>query len=320
MSRFANISPRGAEREPALCRTGGSHLLLCCGLALTTGCFGLTQNPPEGSEPTEPAQVVADPAPEADPDRLSVFDRPLVRLAVEFKVHRVSANRGAFGADSALWQIASGPLPEAAAALRLAANGFRAAVGRESDRRALLTFLERLDDPRIAVDQVLPDASRLVEIEIGHGPPSQRLFFYDRGGTLRGMDFVQARARIKWSFELRSTNLKEVWLRVIPELEEPAGPPKWELAEDGTARQVPQRRLTTFDQLAFAARIPEGGFLLLGPTEAVYDRPLLGRAFFVEPAAGDADNLENARENIYIIGPIVRSSSGERTLGKLGSS
>ncbi len=243
--------------------------------------------------------------------RLSVFDRPIERLVVEFQVHRVSAPRGAFAEQSQLWGIVTGGLPRASEALQLQANGIKAAIGRESDRSALLTWLEQIDAPRVADDRILPDEARLVEIEFGDCAPRENVFYYDHEGALRGQEFVEARARLKMLYEMRTTNLREIWLHVVPELEEPPGAPKWELLDDGTARQVPQRRVKTFEHLAFSARIPEGGFLLLGPTESVYRTPLLGRTFFVEAFSASetprSAPLGDDRENLYIISPIVRT-------------
>lgn len=249
----------------------------------------------------------------------STFKRPFQRVVVVFSVHRVSAKRGSFGATSRLWEIATVPLPDAASALRLAANGFRAAVGRESDRAALLGLLKALEDTRIAQDQILPDELRLVQLELGPCAPWQSVFYYGPEGGLRGMDFADARARIKIAFGMRATNLKEIWLRLVPELEEPPGPPKWVVSLDGRVRQEPELHRHTFDELGFSARIPEGGFLVLAPTPSVYEKPLLGRPFFLKIDSDADQNLEAARESLYIISPIIRSYTGDKPSGEAES-
>ena len=244
----------------------------------------------------------------------TVFDRRPQRLAVEFKVHRFSAPSGTFSQnDAEIWKIATGSLPDAAATFRLADNGFRAAVGRESDRAALRGWLDELQGIRSALDTATPDAARSVEVEIGPCMPRQTVFYYDRRGMLHGLDFVNAKARFKLAFEMRSPNLHEVWLEVVPELEEPPGPPKWVITPQG-AKQEPEERRNTFGELAFSAEIPEGGFLLLGPTPTVRQRPLLANPFFLEEpentdTAGGGPSAPETRESIYIISPIIRSQT-----------
>ncbi|MCG8403832.1 MAG: hypothetical protein MI923_01410 [Phycisphaerales bacterium] len=274
-----------------------------------TGClpWGAQSVPTENQDTHEVADT--------DPVSSTALERPLQRLVVLFNVHRVSATRGAFGENSELWEIARGVLPDAAAALRLNANGFRIAVGRESDREALLIFLGDLEEPKIARDEILPDASRLVELELGRCAPWQSVFYYGPEGGLRGMDFAEASARFKIAFEVRSINLKEIWLRLVPELEEPPGPPKWIVNSDGTAQQKIQDHRHTFNDLAFAAMIPEGGFLVLAPTSAVYERPLLGRPFFIKSSQDSSGGLETAKESLYIISPIIRSYTGVESGG-----
>lgn len=277
--------------------------VLVCG-----GCFGpKAPIPSVQDDAEEAARVFPDTETEPVKGSASVFERPLVRLVVDFKVHRVWAAKGAFGQESGLWKIATGTLPDAEAVLRLAANGFRVAVGRESDRKSLLAFIEDTPDLRIALDEVTPDASRAVELEVGACEPRQSVFYYDGEGSLRGVDFVQARAGFRLMFDLQSTDLREVWLRLVPTLVEPGGPLKWVLNADGTASQVPSDRRHEFEALAFLARVPEGGFLLLAPTESVHASPLLGRSFFVRCGAEAEAVADEPRESIYVISPTVRA-------------
>jgi hypothetical protein len=236
----------------------------------------------------------------------SVFDRPVRRLSVEFTVLRYSAPRGTFSSDEAVWKLVSGPLPDAATMLHLADNGFRAAIGRQSDRLGLRAFLGSVGDLGSVLDHARPDVTRHVELDLGPCPPRLVAFHFERGGRLRGLDFVKARAKLQLAFEMRSLNLHEVWLELVPVIEEPAGRPKWVITEEG-ARQVPQERRCVFADLAIAAKIPEGGFLLLGPTAAVHDRPLVARPFFLEVSKEGANRSAGWRESIYVISPIIRS-------------
>lgn len=217
---------------------------------------------------------------------------------------RVSAPKGAFTADTALWNLVRGPLPDAGAALRLQDNGFRAAIGRDSDRAPLSAALEKIADPRTALDHAMPNESRLVELELGACPPILSLFVFDAAGRMHGRRFENARARFRLAYEIRSTNLEEVWIEMLPELEEPPGPERWVIKPEGP-RLEPEERRHSFRDLLFSATIPEGGFLLLGPAPEVHAQPLLARPFFVEPdpAGGDA-----ARESIYVISPIIRKA------------
>ena len=123
---------------------------------------------------------------------------------------------------------------------------------------------------------------------------------------MQGMDFVEAKANLRLWFDLRSVNLRDIQLSVEPELEEPPGEPRWVMTEEG-AKQVPEERRHRFMELGFAALVPEGGFLVLGSTATVYDRPLLARPFFIQEPARDVGEAGVARESIYVISPIVRS-------------
>jgi hypothetical protein len=278
---------------------------------LLTGC------PP----PPRPDPI---PTPVADPEdnpliqrrssseETSIFDRPMTRLAVEIKVHRISAPRGVFTGDAEIWKKVNGPVPAAAMTQQMSDNGFRAAVGMESDRKPLLDALDELSgkvDLRAVPDQAMPDANKLVELVLGPCEPRLTLFYHAPSGRLSGMDFESATAKLLVAFEMRSPNLRELTLKIIPALEEPPGPPRWVISPDGTAQQVPEERRHVFDDVVLTAQIPEGGFLLLGAGDIVYNLPYLGRPFFLQPevrpdAAGEPPHW---RESIYIISPIIRS-------------
>ncbi len=285
-------------------------------LSASLGCNGGRSRPHTNTKPAViHPEGPLDPDKPSDPIALSVFDQPMQRLTVEFKVHRITAKRGTFGSDSPLWKIVTGTLADADTALRLVANGFHVALGRGSDRKALLAYLKELESIQTAVDQVLPDASREVRLELGPCDPRLSLFFFNQRGDLIGREFENARAGFTWTFEMRSTNLKRIRLRLTPELEEPPGRSKWEFGPEGIPRQVPQERRYRFGVLRFEADIPEEGFLLLAPTSAVYQMPLPARPFFVSSGQGGGSPLEDARESIYIISPIVRSNRPNTVTG-----
>lgn len=230
------------------------------------------------------------------------------RLVVEFKVHRFSAPAGTFTKSNGLWELVTGAAGDARTTLRLSDNGFRAAVGRESDRAALTRSLEAVDDMRSALDETTPDASKAVEIEVGPCPPHQTVFYYDRRGVLHGLDFLDAKARFRLSFAIYSPNLREVRLDVVPEIEEPPGPPKWVITEQG-AMQKPVERRHPFEDLTISATIPQNGFLLLGPAPDVANRAsLVARPFFIEQTP-KADGTIAIRESIYVVSPIIRTYS-----------
>lgn len=245
----------------------------------------------------------------------SVFNRRPARRMVEIKVHRISAPQGAFTKHESIWKLVSGKLPSAASALHLSDNGFRAAIGMEAHRQTLLAELQGLPDLRIAVDQVVPDTQRTIELEIGSCGEHEVVFYLDQAGGLHGMDFLKAKARLRLTLEWRSLNPDELWLRMTPELEEPPGPMRWEMTPNGP-QMAPERRVRAFEELSFDAAIPPGGFLLLGPTPTVYDRPLLARPFFIEPAPADAGAAPEPRENLFVISPILRVVTQEGSPGR----
>ncbi|MEK6643736.1 MAG: hypothetical protein AABZ08_07485 [Planctomycetota bacterium] len=249
------------------------------------------------------------PASELNP----VFDRPAQRLMVEFTVHRISARQGTFTTDGGVWKLVAGPLPSAEMTLRLAANGFRAVIGRESDRTTLLAELSKLPDHRIALDHATPDATKVVEVELGPPSPGMTLFFFDDTGAMQGNDFVTPKARLRMAYGLRPANLQEVMLEVVPEIEEPPGPRRWVKPPVGPPREEEEERKTTFASLAFSARIPAGGFLLVGPMTSIHDQPVIARPFFVEELQSATGDSMDIRESIYVISPLVRAYSQQRS-------
>lgn len=297
--RYVYANRRSALGEGLLCALGLLSLLV-------SGCDGALGKP--AVQDSSPAITTVDANP-TEPDasqNASVFDRPLERLVIEINVHRFAAPRGTFTARAGLWNLATGPLTDAAVSLRLNDNGFRAAVGWESDRKPLRDYLDGLHDVRSAMDTAVPDASRQVDLEIGPCPPLLSVFYYDVVGKLRGLNFSEAKARLKVGLELRSPNLRDVFMQIVPEFEEPAGPQQWLVTPQG-AQQVADERRYPLKELAFSAVIPPGGFLLLGPTPGVYDRPLVARPFFVGQGSASAGSAEGAWESVYIISPMVRS-------------
>lgn len=288
-----------------------SLLRLSLGLAFLAALPGCLTRPPHPapapvvqSQPTEVSPAVAE----------SIFDRPMQRYVVEFTVHRITAPKGAFSGEGGVWKLVTGRLPSARETLRLAANGIRAAVGQESDRSPLLTELYKLPEPKIAQGDTRPDVNRMLELELGPCAPRMSVFYYDDAGGIHGRDFVEAIGRIKVSYEMRSANLHEVQLVVVPELEEPPGPRRWVQLTDGKWAEKDEERRTAYSDLAFQARIAQGGFLLIGPTSAIYEQPLLAKALFVQDDQIGADGKSQTRESILVISPMIRAEGGAPAL------
>ncbi len=263
----------------------------------------ITGQPPEptANRPIEPTETRID---------RGSSNRPYTRLVVEFGVHRFTAPRGTFSAkDSPIWKIVSGPLPSASMALHLADSGFRAAIGRESDRRALaetMATLRESTDLRSVVDQIMPDAAQAIEVDIGPTSwPRLAVFYVDGSGALTGLDFQDAKVKFLMNFAMRPESLREVWVQLMPAIEEPPGPPRWVGTPEGGFQQLPELRRRIFSEVALTAPITEGGFLLLGPTEIVYDRPYLARPFFIEKLEGARES--EVRESVFVISPILRT-------------
>lgn len=302
---------------------------------IATGCLPLNGDIAEGrpDQPTtDPAVVTAsdgaidsdttdapeqdesfddpdDPADGNEPTEGSIFTRRPERLVVELEVLRIEAPAGVFGEEAPVWSIPQAPFPNATQLLQLRANGFLVAIGRDSDRTELVRYLEDIPKPAIARDRVQPDANRLIDVEIGEKKGIVKLFYFDQSGTLRGLEMEDPTVRFKLRVEFRSSNLRDIWLEFMPELEEPPGPAKWVIGPDERARQVPQERKHAFASLAFGAEIPEGGFLMLGSTTAVYEQPLLARPFFLNSNSSESDERTRFRDSLYVIRPIVRTEA-----------
>jgi hypothetical protein len=71
--------------------------------------------------------------------------------------------------------------------------------------------------------------------------------------------------------------------------------------------QKPEERKTTYTDLAFQARIGQGGFLLIGPMASVYDQSLLAKALFIQEGEIGANGQPQTRESIFVISPLIRS-------------
>jgi len=282
----------------------------------SAGCFGARSIRPNTTSESTPETSAARPAATDGSEPPSVFNRPMQRYVVEFTVHRISAPKGTFSQEGGVWKLVTGPLPNASMTLRLAANGIRAAGGMESDRSPLLAELSRLPDTRYVHDTVTPDAARFLELDLGTCAPRQSIFFYDEAGAIHGGDFLNAKARIKMAYEMRFANLKEVVLELVPEIEEPPGPRVWVKTPDGQVREREVEHKTTFVDLAFSARVAEGGFLMLGPTSAVYDQPLLARPLFIEELQSPDGLATQTRESVFVISPIIRTFTDRPTSGK----
>lgn len=284
-----------------------------CGAA---GCLN------SDAEPETPQPVDPENSPFKIPvqaNRTSDFARPAQRLVVEFDLHRYTAPRGVFTAnDSIIWKIVSGGLPTSKTTLHLADSGFRAAVGRESDRKPLADALADLRDKvdlRSDSDRLIPDVSRATHFGIGQlASPLITVFYQNGEGRVVGYDFRDARPRFFLTFGMRVDNLREIILRVVPAVEEPPGPPKWVGMQGGGFQQVQEERRRFFEELALTATIPEGGILVLGGTPIVYDRPYVGRAFFLDPPSGDVRDGAT-RESIYIICPVIRTVTDRLGVG-----
>lgn len=246
----------------------------------------------------------------------SVFERPLERLTIEFVVYRIWAPPGTFAKGDEPWSLATGDSPPAEPTLRWTANGFRMAVGRASDRPALQRYLESIEDRKVAEDRTQPDDRRALEIELGAGPAQTTLFCYGPDGRLSGRDFESPKAILRLNYELHALNLREMIVQATPELEEPPGPMKWTIDADGRAREVPQERRHLFGDLAVSVKVPENGFLMIGPTDAAHEMPILGRAFFVDYGGKPTGSDEERRESLYIITPVIRSSADESGSGR----
>ncbi len=240
-----------------------------------------------------------------DERNIGIFASQPEKLVLEFEVFRISGPPGSFDENSSIWEIASGVLPNVNRNLRLKANGFLVAIGRKSDRELLVDYVEGVKGREVISDRVMPNSARLLDIELARRKGTFSWFQYDASGTLRGVEFKSPLPRFRLRTQFRSTNLRNTWLELMPQLEEPDGPSTWVLEEGQTPVLAPEKRRHDFDGLAFGVEIPNGGFLMVGPTSAVQDRPLLARAFFLE---GDGKAGEGAqRENIFIIRPIVRA-------------
>jgi hypothetical protein len=281
---------------------------IAAGLIAMAGCLA------RPDAPQADQSVDADNSPFKVPvqaNRTSNFDRPAQRLVVEFSVFRWTAPKGVFtDADSIIWKRVAGVLSSSNTTMHLADSGFRAAIGRESDRSELVDALKELAesvDLRSVIDQVVPDVSRAAEIGIGQLPSRTLTVFYQNGeGRAVGYDFKDARPKLLLSFGMRADNLREVVLRIVPAIDEPPGPPKWVGVAGGGFQQIQEERRKVFTDMEFSATIPEDGFLLIGGMPIIYERPYLGRAFFVEqPAAGMDD--ESTRESIFIICPVIHT-------------
>lgn len=291
-----------------------ARFVLACVLGLNGACLPFRSANGDATA-SERGAVSPNATHNADSTTPTIFDRPMQRIVVRFSVLRVWAPKGTFTENEDLWKLVTGALPSADAAMRLRDNGFRAAVGTEGDRSLVKRHIDRIADIRTALDQVTPDASRLVELDLGPCNRRQPVFSFDRAGQLHGRTFVQARAKFRLAYEMRSPRLDEMLLRLTPEIEEPPGPWKWVITDEG-ARQVQQEKRYAFHDLVIAARISQGGFLLLGPSADVYRQPLPAKAFFVNEAAETGEAAPRPLESILIINPIIETIAEQAAPGE----
>ena len=255
---------------------------------------------PEPADPT----TVDEPTDDAEPNVPPNDDRPVRRVSVKLNVVRITAPKGGLSRNRDIWRLVTGALADASVSASLRDNGILAAIGRESDREALTAALEKIPDHRSALDSLEPNEARLVELVLGPCAKNQKVFHYDRAGKLSGNEFSDGQAKLRMAYEVRSARMDDVMLQLMPEIEEPPGPPKWVVSASG-ATEVREDRRHSFRELVMGGTIPPGGFIMIGPTADVYAHPLLGRAFFVETNRTDPETDDWPRESLVIISPIV---------------
>ncbi len=227
-------------------------------------------------------------------------DTPGIRTCtVRFSVLRVEVPGGGLQRIDKIWSMVDTNVIPRDVAATMRDNGFRIGVGHDSARAPIRAAIDTLPDVRSRDDQVLPGVNKTVEVFITDAQRDMELMWFSPGGGLSGLSFNAARPVLRFGWAIEPPRLSDVIVRVEPEIREPPGRVRYQRLDDMWQLR-PEYQGRVFKELAFSVVIPEGGFLMLGPTDDLAGSPKLGRPFFVEPSG------TGQRESLYVISPIVR--------------
>lgn len=218
---------------------------------------------------------------------------------VRFSLLRVEVPGGSLQQIDRIWSMVDTSVVPRDVAATMRDNGFRIGVGRDAARAPIRAAIDTLSDVRSRDDQILPGVNKMVEVFITDAQRDMELMWYTRGGGLSGQTFVSARPVLRFGWGIEPPRLNDVVVHVEPEIREPPGRTRYQRLDDMWVLR-PEYRGRVFKELGFDVAIPEGGFLMLGPTNDIARYPTIGRPFFVEPAAGAQ------RESLYVISPLIR--------------
>lgn len=286
------MTPRSCRlRHIALCHIGP----LLSAAVLVAGCnffnAGKLGIKPKDNSSGENPFAVAESRP--------AFDQSVRTCTVRFSVLRVEVPAGGLQKIEKIWSLVDTNVVPRDVAATMRDNGFLIGVGRDEARAPIRAAIDTLTDVRSRDDQILPGVNKMVEVIITDAQRDMELMWYNRDGRLSGQSFEMARPILRFGWAIEPPRLNDVVVRIEPEIREPVGRTRYQRQDDMWVLR-PEYRGRVFTDLGFDVAVPEGGFLMLGPTGDVAGSPRLGRPFFIEPSGG------SQRESLYVISPLVR--------------
>jgi hypothetical protein len=218
---------------------------------------------------------------------------------VRFNILRIEVPGGSLQRIDKIWSMVDTSVvpPDVAATMR--DNGFLIGAGRDEARAPIRAAIDTLPDVRSREDQALPGVNKMLEIFITDAQRDMELIWFTRDGRMPGQSFESARPVLRLGWGIEPPRLNDVVVHVEPEIRELPGRTRYTRLDDLWVLR-PEYRGRVFKELGFDVAIPEGGFLMLGPTNDIARYPTIGRPFFTEPAGG------SQRESLYVISPLVR--------------
>lgn len=264
------------------------RVALVAAMCLCAGCqdggrwsWGGKQNKPKANE-TADAQGQDSTDAESDSPTAT---QPAGRLELRFDVLRVQMPAGAVSASEKIWSHIDEDVLSFEEAGRLKRNGFRVGVAGPSDWPPLKSILDTTPQAVVLQSAVQTRNLAPLAVELRDTGEPITFFYYRNDETLTGASFPPGVLQIQIEPALTTGDVGDAVLTVVPELATEPTALRWQITPEGP-KQVPVDAGRRFDELAFNVTVPQGWYLVVGPSPRVSEARLVGAAFLVDERGG----------------------------------
>ncbi len=280
------------RRRIALAAMSGIVLAGGCADGNEQGLFGLF-GPTQSEDPRSTKK-----SNEAVPAAFGPTRRP-AQLAVRFDVLRVRVRQGTTSGSEKIWNHVNEQVIPIAKAQQLRFNGFRVGLITSGAWPAIKAIFDGTEGATARqTSSVISDGSPLT---IQLTPVCyQTIFHYRLDMTLVGRSFYEGATLLRIDHSINPDRLSELTLGIVPEIRQPGVSLRWKSTPDGI-RQVPVYRGELLAALACQIALPSGTGVVIGPSEAIAQETLIGRALLAEEI-----NAEPYERVLFITPTVIR--------------